>query len=272
MSGDHVYQPSNCNTCKNFIHLTPDELNILQPKLDALWAEIGPVKGLCTRSRNHPRALANYIFGDEGNCELYERGFYREKMGIACPACKKGELAISHLPINGKQVILFGCYRYPDCRFSIRQVRLQTMCRYCGVPLMLTSGDLIRCACPKCHRTLALPGLLRAWPELVKPRQGCMHTPPSESCQSCDQSRRQRVSLLEMEMPALVKWQVGQRKMKSAAHDYDEDVPNQYDSPYLLEEDDERELELGEDRYKAIEDWEELIEELDEFGDGTAFN
>lgn len=200
-------KPSNCERCIHFARLTAIESAIIQPKLDQAGLAKEGCIGVCFHKIKRPHLLIRrYIFGNKENCELFVQGYNRDLLGIKCPICKQGELALSRPVIQGKTTILIGCNRYPDCRFSARQVPLQTLCRFCKTPIMLSAGEILKCLCPKCQRAIQIPLTLRLWPNLVNPNGGCVHPEPVQNCALCQDSRKQQINLLDLELPLLAKW------------------------------------------------------------------
>ena len=264
---DRYYPQSNCRTCLNYIRFTLSEKKNVEPKLAKIWPYIKSVEGMCTHPPTSEPIIVDYIFGDEGNCEIYERGFYREKIGIPCPECRKGELAISHLTINAELTILIGCNRYPECGYSTRHVQLKSLCRFCHVPLVLSTGEILRCSCPQCRRGVDIPGTLRIWPHFSKPDQGCMHLPEKLNCATCKQSRNQRISLMDIEMPMLMN---GQARKRMARPNVSRRDSKSLIPPFPRDMED-REPTLGENRYFYVDKSEWSMKEDHETDDGTSY-
>ncbi len=208
-----------CCTCINYVRLTPTEQDLIKPRLALLDPPQRKTLGVCLRPRRQPTLLIReYIDQDDDWCELYEHGYHKEKIGVACPSCRTGDLSISRPLINGMPVILIGCNRFPDCRFSIRATPLpKTLCRYCRTPLWITGGAVLRCFCPTCKRGTDIPISLRTWPSIVKPEGGCVHFDDQAECPTCEASRAQRKSLLEIELPIFVQWQKDAAQLEKIA-------------------------------------------------------
>lgn len=200
-------KPSNCERCVHFARLTPAESAIIQPKLIQTGIATGTCLGACFHLIRKPHLLIRrFIFGREENCEFFVQGFHRELLGIKCPGCKQGELSISRPSIQGKTVILLGCNRYPDCRFSAKQISLPTRCRFCNIPLILSGGDSLKCSCSRCKKGVQIPLSLKIWPNLAQPNGGCVHLEPIPNCPSCSESRKRQTNLLDLELPILANW------------------------------------------------------------------
>lgn len=73
------------------------------------------------------------------------------KVGVACPDCGiefNGEMVERR---NKKKQIFYGCSRYPECRFTIRQKPYNKQCPKCGSLLFSHKKNLLKCV--KCDYT-----------------------------------------------------------------------------------------------------------------------
>ncbi len=196
------YKEGNCNRCIHYARLTAKEVIVLSPHLRKLNLDPGKIKGACMRPVLNPNLIIrSFLSGDETGCFLFEKGFYREKLGVTCPSCQKGKMVITRPLINGHPVIMIACNRYPDCKHWSKSIQLSTGCRTCGTMLELRCGEILEVVCPKCERPLEIPVSPRIWPALIKPSGGCVHTGDNSPCVVCDRSRNERKSLLELETP-----------------------------------------------------------------------
>ena len=67
------------------------------------------------------------------------------KTGVSCPDCgatDNGELVERR---NKKKQVFYGCSRYPDCRFTIRQKPFDKPCPSCGKLLVYSKNNLVKC-------------------------------------------------------------------------------------------------------------------------------
>jgi DNA topoisomerase-1 len=67
------------------------------------------------------------------------------KTGVLCPDCgdtEKGELVERR---NKKKQAFYGCSRYPECRFTIRQKPFNKPCPECGKLLIYSKNNLLKC-------------------------------------------------------------------------------------------------------------------------------
>ena len=207
MEQEKVYDnPGRCDLCRNLVRLTDSENLIIQPKLSAIGGDEWMVWGACLRPQREPRLLIRrYIFQIHKECLFFEKGFYKELLGIPCPECYLGQLSVIRPKINERTVIILGCNRYPDCRYTAHSLTLKTLCRFCKVPLVLTGGDLLKASCPQCKRSLSIPISMKTWPGLIQPEGGCVHFADDVNCTLCNSSRSLRKSLIDLELPSLIR-------------------------------------------------------------------
>jgi ssDNA-binding Zn-finger/Zn-ribbon topoisomerase 1 len=202
-----TYAEGRCNLCKHYVNLTETELCFLLPTFIKLGIDKDKINGACIRHGNNKDLLIRYFLkGDEKNCIFFEKGFYFEKLNSECPHCKKGNLVLRRPKVDLKTRIMFGCERYPACNYIGNIIKLSTCCKFCGSPLELHSGDIMRVSCPKCKRPLNIPVSFNIWPTLSRPEGGCIHSMSSVDCNLCDQSRSEKRSLLEIELPMLAQY------------------------------------------------------------------
>jgi DNA topoisomerase-1 len=67
--------------------------------------------------------------------------------GVVCPECKEGEL-IEKKSRYGK--MFYSCNRYPQCKFALRDLPLESPCPKCGFPLLVKkvykrTGEFLKC-------------------------------------------------------------------------------------------------------------------------------
>ncbi len=196
-----------CLLCINFIRITEAERAMLQPKVD----ELDPAKrdciGACLRSSTNPNLLVwRYVFSEDDYCLFHHVGKYTETTDVRCPNCKTGRMVITRPIINQQPVIIIGCNNYPNCKTSTSRLPLSTPCRFCGTPLRLSGGDILTSYCPNCLRKLKIPVSLKIWPGLIFPDSGCVHNQDAISCPTCDESRKTKTSVLDIELPGLKDW------------------------------------------------------------------
>ena len=208
------YKPSDCTRCIHFVRFTNTESLLIQSKISRYFQK-GKCLGACVRPLSNSQFLIHrYIFGNEGNCEPFERGFYQEKTGIACPQCIAGKIVIVRPLINNQTVIIIGCSRHPDCGFHARQIPISTVCRICNTPLMITGGEILKCYCPECNRSIQVPISIYTWPDLIKPQGGCVHSSKIDTCEFCNASREQKKSLVDIELPFLIQEEKREKEKK----------------------------------------------------------
>ncbi|MHC1740639.1 MAG: hypothetical protein AB9897_05955 [Anaerolineaceae bacterium] len=220
------FSAGKCEQCVNYVNLTEIELNYLKPTFKKLNLENNLIKGACVRPGLNPPLLINrYPGGNETDCMFFEKGFYLENLNYSCPECDQGKMVIRRPKINSQPRIMFSCNRYPMCKKIINIIELETLCRFCKVPLELHSGEIMKVVCPSCYNLLEIPISLKIWPALAKPKGGCIHTNALQPCDACDASRKQRKSLLELEIPNLAKsieakpWEIKRNKPKNVEED-----------------------------------------------------
>ncbi|MCX6034940.1 MAG: hypothetical protein NTV38_08185 [Chloroflexi bacterium] len=277
----HYNNPGKCELCVNFVRFTKKEKLLIQPKIFRLDNDRQEVMGACLRPQRQPRCMISYyVFENQADCVLFEKGFYKETLGISCPVCKQGQISITRPKINEQPIIIIGCNRYPACKHTDHQLQLKTLCRYCGVPLVLTGGDLLRCSCPTCKRALSIPVSMKTWPGLLKPEGGCVHFDDEKHCSLCDASRLRRKSLIDLELPSLIHTnrRPSVRATVSPTHDqseYDRDgdyfhSPVVDDNYYDRVED---YFDWADNYFEMVEDYQAFVEEnisrIIEDGDGS---
>ncbi|MEN6300762.1 MAG: hypothetical protein ABFD51_12785 [Anaerolineaceae bacterium] len=126
-----------------------------------------------------------------------------EKLNMKCPSCHEGEICVSRPFKNGSHILIIGCNRYPECKFSTKQLVLNISCRYCGSRLVLSGEDILRCTCPGCGKWINLPVAFKTYPGLALPNGGCAHTEHDPNCETCRTSRIERKNLLVLEMESI---------------------------------------------------------------------
>jgi hypothetical protein len=73
------------------------------------------------------------------------------------------------------------------------------------MPLTLVAGDILRCFCEKCHRGTGIPVSIKSWPWLIPTRNGCVHSTKENICLVCNQSKEEKINLLDLELPNMSK-------------------------------------------------------------------
>ena len=96
---------------------------------------------LCGR----PMVIKGSRFGPFLSCTGFPecRGSKRlmKKTGASCPNCNTGEL----VERRGKGRTFYGCTKYPECKFTVRQKPLAERCPECGSLLVVAGRQSARC-------------------------------------------------------------------------------------------------------------------------------
>jgi ssDNA-binding Zn-finger/Zn-ribbon topoisomerase 1 len=218
-------QNPNCFNCRNYLRFSPAEKAVIEEMLQRNQYT-RPVWGACTARNGDAQLVRRYITAPVSGCALWRAGQFRELLDCRCPQCKSGDLAIVRPSREQQTYTLVGCTRYPECRFMTRFVPLVSQCRYCHVPLVLETGDLIMCRCPNCHRGVAVPLMFKSWPQLAPASRTCVHGSVLTECTLCQASIRARVSLIVMEMPAVLSyWRTVERVHHFKLSSHPDDIP-----------------------------------------------
>ncbi len=263
--------PGSCFGCKYYLRFSAAERRYIGRPLAAAGMP-ETVWGGCTYTNGDTRHLIRlYLRSPLRGCPLWKPGYFEEDIGLECPQCKKGRLAIRHIRRERNVFTFVGCTRYPDCRFTSRFLPLKQRCRYCDVPLVLHTGEIMTCVCPKCKRTATVPLLLRSWPQLILQNGLCSHGLPAASCRLCEQSRRERRNLILLEIPQVAAISRVQPRSVHLLTDFEDEFYD--DDDYLQFEG------STEDGWPAEDDWllddgaEELaliLEDLDDYNESMA--
>jgi ssDNA-binding Zn-finger/Zn-ribbon topoisomerase 1 len=205
----------NCYNCCFLLRFTPAEAETYRAKLSDHGVP-GRFFGACTHSsRDRPLVISRYLDRPVGNCAHWRGGHLSEPVGASCPRCGEGDVVVIR-PARQKQTYtLIGCSLYPSCRFATTHLPLQTLCRFCGVPLVLGAGERLICYCPECERTATIPLTLAGWPHLFRKSSTCPHGLQWDKCELCERSRTERRSVVELELPTVVEHELQARRTRT---------------------------------------------------------
>lgn len=193
-----------CFNCKFFVSLSEAEKQLYKQKL-ANHGLHGNFFGACTYGNRTTNFIINrYINYPVKHCPYYQQGFYAERIGMACPQCKVGDIVIRRPGKNGKTIIIIGCSRYPTCTYTASSLRLCKPCRYCHVPLVLTAGEQLICHCPRCKRRGTIPLTLESRPHIFTVNGNCLHGSVEEDCSICQRSNNELRNLVDIELAQVV--------------------------------------------------------------------
>lgn len=196
----------NCYSCIHFFPLTKIEKKELMLYAGSGKNDVAICKGVCMGADLYPNQLIQrVIVGAVSGCSAFHYGYCYEFLPILCPECNIGTIVISHFVINRVPEIIFWCDDYPKCKAIFNTIELNRKCRFCGSPLKLSCGDILQVSCSGCGRVVMLPVSMNIYPALAMPGGGCVHTGDFRYCKSCNASRQQRKSLIELEFPLLFK-------------------------------------------------------------------
>lgn len=126
-----------CLTCKFLVSLTESEKEshaskFIEHKLH------GKYFGACVYNKGDNHTIVyRYIMYPVRKCPYYQRGFFTEKLGLKCSRCHEGDIVIRRPGKNMRTRIVIGCSRYPQCSYTANAIKLEKVCRYCNVPLLL---------------------------------------------------------------------------------------------------------------------------------------
>lgn len=251
-----------CFDCLFFLSFTPSEQEHYNAKLAEQGAR-GRFFGACTYQGSGPGYIINrYLKYPIKDCPYYKRGYFQEVTGIRCPVCQKGEMVIKRPRKDDQTFIIISCSRYPSCKYSTRNLQLQTLCRYCNVPLTLSCTEQLICSCPTCNRQGSVPLTIASRPHLFKIGNNCLHNSPSETCKICNQSRNDRHSLLDIELSKVAQRTVTLINIEARFDEDKQDDRYVYD-PLFDDEDDQ--FDVGRTNpYLDIDDETSSYDELEE--------
>lgn len=195
----------SCKDCSNFYRITSEEKTEISKLLRKHREKFKSCLGVCLCKEYKSNSLIKIIlFKEDISCIFFKPGYPIENLEIQCPKCKIGNLVVSrNNSWNNSCPISFACNRTQHCSYSTNQAELNLKCRFCGSKLFITSGRIITLSCPKCGKPVKLPITPRIYPRIAYPRGGCSHKQTMIYCQTCDESRRFRKSLLELEIDSL---------------------------------------------------------------------
>ncbi len=194
----------HCFHCTHYFALTNTEIAELRRLYGTYAHFIDGVKGVCLDTTVFPKQIIQrFIFNPNSYCPAHDYGYSMENLHMKCPSCHDGEICVSRPFINDSRVLIIGCSRYPECRYSTKQLVLNVTCRFCRSRLVLTGGDILRCTCQGCGKSVSLPVAFKTYPGLALPNGGCVHTEHDLNCEMCRTSRSERKSLLVLEMESM---------------------------------------------------------------------
>ena len=203
----------NCFNCCFLLRFTPAEAETYRAKLSDHGLP-GRFFGACTHSsRDRPLVISRYLDRPVGNCAYWREGHFREPVGTSCPRCGDGDVVVIRPAWQKRTYTLIGCSLYPSCRFATTHLPLQTLCRFCGVSLVLGAGERLICYCPKCKRAATIPLTLAGWPHLFRAGTTCPHGLRWDKCKLCERSRTERRSVVELELPSVVEHELEARQI-----------------------------------------------------------
>lgn len=192
----------NCYSCVYRINITEAEKQLLIPKLRKADLDFRIAFACIGSWSTIPHIVQRYLNSPIQNCQYFAPGYFSEPLPVKCPTCKTGQLRVNR-PVKDKvPYILFGCSSYPNCNTTPQSITLETNCRYCNEPLVLSGRNLMTVQCPKCKRSIPVPVLFRSWPYLLKKDQ-CPHGKSFDNCDLCKESIQKRISLLDLELPGI---------------------------------------------------------------------
>lgn len=195
---------SHCSKCTHYFELTSTEISELRRLYGTYAHFIDGVKGVCLGTTVFPKQIIQrFIFNPYSYCSAHDYGYSKENLHIKCPSCHDGEICVNRPYINGSRILIIGCSRYPECRYSTRQLVLNVTCRYCGSRLVLSGGEILRCTCQGCGRAFNIPVAFKTYPGLASPNGRCVHTAYDPNCEMCRTSSREQKSLLVLEMESI---------------------------------------------------------------------
>jgi len=205
---------ASCSHCKYFLKFTSIEREDMAPRLRSCGFKGNYIGGCTYRNggfayagERHSFLVRRYLEKPVINCGYYESGFFVESTGTTCPKCLQGLIVITRLLRQDRNAtILIGCSLYPACDFSTPDLTLGTKCPNCGSYLVLSAGDQLVCGCPKCKRGIPIPLTVRSWPNLIISEARCLHGLKVEECDLCTQSLKERLSLIDLELPLLKRY------------------------------------------------------------------
>ena len=195
----------SCKDCSNFYRLTSEEKTEISKLLKERREKFKSCLGVCLSKEYKSNSLIKVIiFKDVDSCKFFNPGYPIDNLEIQCPRCKIGNIVVvRNNSWNNPSPITFACNRSPHCSYSTNQVELNSTCRFCGANLIMTSGRIITLSCPQCGKSVKMPITPRIYPKIVYPRGGCSHKQTMIACQTCEESRKFRKSLLELEIDDL---------------------------------------------------------------------
>lgn len=192
----------NCFNCRFLIRFTPPEREEFRARLTREDLA-GSVFGACSNRgwTRPPLIVSRYLDHPLRSCPHWESGFFRDRVGSTCPQCKEGETVVVRPARDKRTYTLIGCSRYPECRFTTWHFPLETECRFCGIPLVIGSGDRLVCYCPQCTRSCAVPLTMASWPQLLRSKERCPHGLEWSECKACAHSIDEKRCLIDLEFP-----------------------------------------------------------------------
>jgi len=131
---------------------TTQRVGGVEKKADTPLEEKCPVCG-------HNLVIKHGRYGEFTACGNYPNCRYvkQKTIGVACPACKKGEI-VERRSKRGKT--FYGCSRYPDCDFVSWAKPVAEVCPECGHPYLvekwLKAGPVVQCPNNECKFKRAL--------------------------------------------------------------------------------------------------------------------
>ncbi len=194
----------NCLSCRFLVSLSPTEKQIYRQKLTDQGLQ-GHFFGACTYVDPSTNFIVNrYLKYPVKACPYYQEGFFEETIGLPCPQCQQGDIVIRRPGKNGRTLIIIGCSLYPECKYTVSNLRLHKPCRYCNVPLVLNAGEQLICSCPQCKRHGSIPLTVQSRPHIFTINDKCIHNSVEDECFTCQRSINERQNLVDVELDQVV--------------------------------------------------------------------
>ena len=201
-----------CQTCQFFVKLTEKEKRYLS-KFDYYLLKnyalsMDEFIGVCLgHQKRYPNfLLQGLILDNEFSCTHYMKGCYSEILcDLSLSYGLDDILIIRYQNENNETEIKFCCDRNGECNSNCSLITLNIPCRFCGAPLIIKGGNILKCFCTNCGISIDIPISMRFWPGLVLPKGGCVHNEHKTHCEFCDKSRLTKTNLLNIEIPILIK-------------------------------------------------------------------
>jgi DNA topoisomerase I len=144
-SGDRAWVP----TLKAFYGPFSETLQLAEKSIERVKLKDEPSGELCEKC-GMPMVIKLGRFGKFIACSGFPNCRnsqpFLEKIGMACPKCKEGDLCERR---SKKGRTFYGCSRYPECDFSAWNKPVNVNCAKCG-SYMVEAGRKGQIKCPSC--------------------------------------------------------------------------------------------------------------------------